>query len=218
MRDDETGSWWQQISGEAILGPMKGRRLNQVFHDELSFATWKNEKPQGRILRPDDKTAVRYASKDWEESIARLPVVTPLSDNQPLAPRTLIAGITINNESKAYPFEELKKPLAVLDTLGNTPLLILLDEDKKSARAFDRTVNNRTLEFFAKPDVKPLRLVDSETGSEWDFSGKCLSGTLAGIQLKKIYILSDYWFDWQTYHPQTTIFSAPAIMPPTILR
>ena len=75
MRDDETGSWWQQISGEAILGPMKGRRLNQVFHDELSFVTWKSEKPQGRILRPDDKAAARYASKDWEEGIAKLPVV-----------------------------------------------------------------------------------------------------------------------------------------------
>src|SRR5262249_30018428 len=128
---------------------------------------------------------------------------------QPLAPRTLFAGITINGESKAYPFEELKKQTAVLDNLGNTPLLILLDEDKKSARAFDRTVDNRTLEFFAKPDVKPQRLVDSETGGEWYFSGKWLSGALEGKQLKKIYIPSDYWFDWQTYPQKTTIFSAP---------
>ena len=30
MRDEETGSWWQQVSGEAMLGPLKGRRLKPV--------------------------------------------------------------------------------------------------------------------------------------------------------------------------------------------
>ena len=24
MRDEETGSWWQQVTGEAILGPAEG--------------------------------------------------------------------------------------------------------------------------------------------------------------------------------------------------
>ena len=55
MRDEETGSWWQQVSGEAIQGPMKGKRLNAVFWDELSFATWKRERPNGRVLLPDDR-------------------------------------------------------------------------------------------------------------------------------------------------------------------
>jgi len=216
MRDEETGSWWQQVSGEAIFGPLKGRRLKQVFHDEIAFSTWKAEKPQGRILRPDEKTAARYAGKDWEESVARMPVVTPLDGNQPLAPRTLIVGISLNGEARAYPFDELKKQAAVLDTLGDTPLLILLDADGKSARAFDRKVEMQTLEFFAKLNSKPLRLIDDVTGSEWDFSGKCVSGALAGKQLKKIYILSDYWFDWQTYNPQTTVFTTQAILPPVV--
>jgi Protein of unknown function (DUF3179) len=38
MRDEETGSWWQQVTGEAIQGPLKGQRLRPVFHDELTFA------------------------------------------------------------------------------------------------------------------------------------------------------------------------------------
>src|SRR5437868_12226625 len=107
MRDDETGSWWQQVSGEAILGPMKGRHLKQVFHDELSFTTWKGEKPQGRVLRPDQQAAARYVEKDWEDDIARLPVVTPMGQSEPLAARALVAGIRVNGEAKAYPFEEL---------------------------------------------------------------------------------------------------------------
>jgi hypothetical protein len=206
MRDEETGTWWQQISGEAIQGPLKGKRLNLVFHDEISFVTWKNEKPNGRVLRPDEKAASRYARKNWEEGIAKAPVVTPIDKNDPLEPRALIMGISINDASKAYPLAELQKQAAVLDTLGETALLIVLDEDKKSARAFDRSVDGKVLEFFAKPDTKPLRLIDAETGSEWDFSGKAINGTMKGTQLKKVYVLSDFWFDWKIYHPKTAIY------------
>jgi hypothetical protein len=208
MRDEETGSWWQQITGEAIQGQMKGRRLALVFHDEISFSTWKGERPDGKVLEPDQQTASLYADKDWEEEIRRMPTVTPKRADDPLAPRTLIIGITLNNEARAYPLTELQKHPAVLDTLGNTPLLIVLDKDKKSARAFDRGLDGRVLEFFAKPDSKSGQLVDAETASVWDFSGKCASGALQGKQLKKIYALSDFWFDWKLYNPQTSIYTA----------
>lgn len=213
MRDEETGTWWQQISGEAILGPLKGRRLQAVFHDEISFSTWRREHPQGRVLRPDETFASLYAGADWEEEIARLPVVTPKSDEEPLPPRELIIGIALDNTAKAYPLAELQKQPAVLDTLGGTPLVIVLDEDRKSARAFDRAVDGQVLEFFVKPDAKPWRMMDSATGSEWDFSGRAVSGAMKDKQLKKVYVLSDYWFDWKIYHPETAIYRADFRLP-----
>ena len=30
MRDKETGTWWQQITGKAIFGPLKGAALELV--------------------------------------------------------------------------------------------------------------------------------------------------------------------------------------------
>ena len=30
MRDDETGTWWQQVSGKALSGPLKGQVLEGV--------------------------------------------------------------------------------------------------------------------------------------------------------------------------------------------
>jgi len=39
MRDEETGTYWQQISGAAISGPLKGRQLTLVHSDELTLAT-----------------------------------------------------------------------------------------------------------------------------------------------------------------------------------
>lgn len=212
MRDEETGSWWQQVTGEAILGPLKGRRLRPVFHDELTFGTWKDEKPQGRVLRPDERIAKsgRYAPANWEEEIAEMPVVTPTSPDSFLEPRTLVVGITINGAAKAYPLSAIQQQSPVIDTLGGVPLLILVGDDKKSVRAFERSLDGRTMELFAKPDASPLRLVDAETGSLWDFTGKAVAGPLTGRQLPKITVLNDYWFDWKAYHPNTTIYTLGA--------
>ena len=51
MRDEETGTYWQQISGEAIAGPLKGQRLELIRADELTFKLWREEQPGGRCCR-----------------------------------------------------------------------------------------------------------------------------------------------------------------------
>ena len=207
MKDDETGSWWQQVTGEAILGPLKGKHLKSVFVDELSFATWKHEEPQGRVLAPDEKIVAKreYAPPDWEEKMLRVPVATQLSD-QTLDKRTVVAGVTIDGVAKAYPFSALQKQNPIADTLGTTPLILVLDEDGMSIRAFDRRVDGRAREFFLKPNSSPLRLVDDK-GDEWDFSGTSLPSVTTSKRLAKIPVLKDYWFDWKTYNHKTFVYT-----------
>jgi len=207
MKDDETGSWWQQVTGEAIFGPLKGKHLKPVFVDELTFATWKREEPQGRVLRPDDRIAAsgKYAPPDWEDRMLGVRVATQISAPA-LDKRELVVGITVNNVSSAYPVTALQKQNPIIDTLGGTPLVIVLDEDGKSIRAFERNVQGQAREFFLKPNLSPLRLIDDK-GTEWDFTGTALNGTLMGEQLKKIAVLKDYWFDWKTYNPKTLVYT-----------
>lgn len=206
MRDEETGSWWQQVTGEAILGPLKGRRLTQVVHDEIAFSLWKDEQPKGRVLKPDERVSNKYEPADWEERYLKLPVPSSAGSEDGLPPRTLVIGVAVSAESKAYPFTKLQQHLVILDEVGGTSVLLITDEHKQSFRVFDRSIDGRALEFFAKPDTSPVLLVDAETGSEWDFTGRATNGFLAGKQLRKIPAFSDYWFDWKSYHPNTTIF------------
>ncbi len=214
MRDEEAGTWWQQVSGEAIHGPMQGKRLNAVFCDELTFATWRQEHPEGRVLRPDEKVAAQYEAEDWEAQYEKFRVVTPVDPADKLKPRTLIVGVDIKGTSKAYPVEALQKQQLILDEVGGSPIFVLIGEDQKSARAFERQLDGRTLEFFVVnqasqqqlPGGSSRQLIDAETGSIWDFTGHCQSGQLAGKQLKPIPVLKDYWFDWKIYHPKTSIY------------
>ncbi len=209
MRDEETGSWWQQVTGEAILGPLKGARLQPVLHDELTFAVWQKEQPQGRVLRPDQRTQAQYEAADWEERMQRVPVATTDSDAQ-TAKRTLIIGLDLNGAAKAYPLSLLVAQSPVNDKCGDTPVLLVVGEDKRSVRVFERMIDGRSVEFFQKPNATPLRLLDAATGSEWDFTGHAVGGQLAGRQLKQVPALNDYWFDWHSYHPDSTLFQAGA--------
>ena len=206
MQDEETGSWWQQVTGAAVHGPLRGERLEHVFHDELSFALWKQEHPVGRVLRPD-VTPGREFGRDWEADTAKLPVVTPQRPGEPLPPRELVAGVKVGDEAKAYPLAALKKQSPVVDSVGGKPLVLVVGEDGSSVRAFARTVDGRELQLYAKPGSKPLRLVDAETASEWSFAGEAVSGPLAGKRLEKVFVLLDYWFDWRLYNPETKVYS-----------
>jgi len=206
MQDEETGSWWQQITGEAIFGASKGQRLKPVPHDELSFSLWKQEHPKGRVLQPDDTKPWKQFSEDWEEHTAKLPVLAALNPDTSLSPRTQIVGIKIGAVAKAYPLSTILEQNPILDSIADTPVIIVVAEDKKSLRAFERRMDGRELEFFAKPDSQALRLVDVQTGSDWDFTGKAISGQYAGRKLKQIDLLNDYWFDWKAYNPDTVIY------------
>lgn len=207
MRDDETGTWWQQVSGEAIHGPLKGKKLTRVENDELTFALWKRENQQGRVLKPDDRVKQEYEPADWEARYAKLRVVTPVDPNDKLSPRTLVAGLELNGRTVAYPMPALEKQRLILHDIGVTPLFVVLSDDNKSVRAFERTVDGRALEFFVKPGTTPIQLTDAETLSTWDFTGFAVGGPLAGKRLKKIVVLKDYWFDWKIYHPDTKVYT-----------
>ena len=210
MRDEETGSWWQQVSGKAIHGPLQGHQLKSVFHDEVSFAIWKSEQPNGRVLRPDEKIVAKdeYEQPDWEARYEKLRVVEGTDVDKRLPPRTLVMGVASNGKSVAYPLSALQKQSPIIDMVGAVPVVVALGVDNRSVRAFERTVDGRTLEFFQKKDQKnpQFQLIDAETGSTWNFEGKATGGPLAGRQLKKVFVLEDYWFDWHIYHPDTSIY------------
>jgi hypothetical protein len=208
MRDEETGSWWQQVTGEAIQGPLTGEHLRAVDYDELTFGLWKRESPQGRVLKPDEaiERAGEYAPADWDQRMSKVPVTTSAPLDKTLAARALVVGVTANGVSRAYPFDALVKQSPIVDELGRVPIILVMADDHKSVRGFARTIDGRQLEFFVKPDVSPLRLVDAQTASEWDFSGKAVSGPSTGKQLTRLAVLNEYWFDWKTYNPGTTLY------------
>jgi Protein of unknown function (DUF3179) len=212
MRDKETGTWWQQITGKAIYGPLQGAALELVLSDELSFGEWRAESPAGQVLAPVTKYVKKYDS-NWEPDVAKLPVVISFPGTE-LKSRDVVIGLTIAGAARAYPWETFAKQSPVLDRVNGTPLLLAVGPDGKSFRVFISRIDGHDAEFFlqgddrtdASADKKAWTLVDATTASEWNFQGCATSGTSQGKCLDRIPALKDYWFDWRNYHRDTTVY------------
>src|SRR5260370_29079492 len=135
MRDDQTGSYWQQISGLAVSGPLKGRQLTLVHSDELTFATWKAEEPQGTVLKDVPKYASEYEAKDWEVRMQRAPVVIQFPEHG-MKSRDLMLGIRAFGASRPFLYDQVVKEKLVKDHVGAEPVLLLTGPADQSVRAF----------------------------------------------------------------------------------
>jgi len=148
MRDKETGTWWQQITGKAIYGPLKGRALELVLSDELTFGEWKAEVSDGKVLAPVAKYTKEY-DPNWEPEVAKYPV--PISfPGTALKSRDVVVGLESEGPGRAYPWETLVKESPVVDRVNGTPLLIAVGPDGKSFRVFISRVDGKDVEFFLK--------------------------------------------------------------------
>lgn len=202
MYDEETGSWWQQISGECLFGKLKGRRLERIPSDEVALAIWRAEHPGSTAARFLE--GIAYPRQDWDRRISRLPAIA--GGRTDLAPRDLVAGVEWNGQSAAFPLDALRAGI-VQHTVGGEPVLVAAaDAGAASVRVFLRRLDGRVLDFYRRADAAEFSLLDETTGSQWDFSGRAVAGPLQGKQLQRVQNTKDYWFDWQRYHPGTAVY------------
>ena len=205
MRDEQTGSFWQQISGLAISGPLSGKSLRFIHSEELSLSLWKAEQPRGTVLKDEAAYTFGYAKPDWDVSMKRVPTV--LSYAQPgLAPRELMLGIRAFGTARAFRYEDIVKQKLVRDHVGSEPVLLVLGPDNQSVRAFRaRPADAKiTPEYYRTEDG----MMDDATGSHWNFQGCAIDGKAKGTCLESIYVIKDYWFDWRHYNPNTTVYAS----------
>jgi len=203
MRDEETGTFWQQISGRAVSGSLAGLQLAPVHSDELSFALWQAEAPGGTVLKAVPKDAAEYETKNWDVRMAKVRTVLDFP-NSGLKSRDQVFGVQAFGATRAYPIDRVFAAKLIEDRLGTEPILIVAGPDGKSIRAFRARPSAIELpsEFYRTDNV----LMDADTGSKWNFNGCAVQGQRVGTCLQAIDGLKDYWFDWRNYHPETTIF------------
>ncbi len=209
MEDEETGTWWQQITGEALHGPLAGERLEPMPFEMVSMAIWRTEHPDSGVLAIEQDHLDDYAPEDWvAEMQADTPVPDGLTPDGQLAPRALVVGVEIDGRAMAYPLDMVAAQTPVLDQVGDVPLLVAVAEDGRSVRVFDRRLDETVLELYARTDAVAPSLIDAATGSEFDFTGLGRSGPHAGRRLDRIDAITEFWFDWHNYHPETWVYQA----------
>src|SRR5437867_2653385 len=129
MVDEETGSWWQQVTGECILGALRGKRLRRISSDEVTLGAWRAEHPESSAVKFDPRYRASYPESDWERGIERLPAP---------GARELVVGIQLDGVSAAYRLSRLREQSPMNTQAGRMPILLVMGADRNSVRSFLR--------------------------------------------------------------------------------
>jgi hypothetical protein len=222
MYDRQTESWWQQFTGEAIVGELAGQQLGFLPSQVLSFGDFKAQSPQGEVMaRPlrNGSPARSYGQNPYVgyDSTDHPFLFTGQPD--PRLPATeRMVGLTTETAARAYPFSVASQAGVIADEFGGIPVAIFhrpgmasaldssnIDGGREvgSVAVYDRRVNGRTLTFTADGEGS---FVDAETGTVWNILGQAMEGPLAGQQLDPILHFDHFWFAWAAFFPDTSVY------------
>ncbi len=220
MYDRQTETWWQQFTGEGIVGKYAGEQLNFLTSQVLSWEDFKDAHPDGEVLaRPNMPRNYGYNPYVGYDSTSR-PFLFQGTPDSRLAPAERVLGLTTETDAIAYPFTALEEAGVVQDSFGGVELAIFhkaglasaLDSsvisqgrDIGAVSVYDRQVGDQLLTFSPNDDGT---FSDAETGSTWDILGEAFDGPLAGEKLTPILHFDHFWFAWAAFFPATELYGS----------
>ena len=114
----------------------------------------------------------------------------------------MVIGLELGGEAKGYDLDQLKGRGVVNDEVGSTPVVLVTDTAKTSAFVYSRDCEGQVLDFA----VSEAGMSDTQTGSQWDWFGVCVSGEIQGKKLNQLQSYQQYVRSWIEFHPNTGFF------------
>lgn len=219
MWDDQTESWWQQFTGEAIVGDMTGTRLEFLPAQTVAWADFQAAFPQGQVLSKDTGYLRSYGQNPYTgyDRIDRPPFLFDGTLDDRLPPMARVVAVAVGETIKAYPFSILSQVHVINDVVAGRPLVVFwkggtasaLDKgdiaasrDVGSTAVYERSLDGQTLTFT----WDGAAFQDQETGSTWNLFGQAMAGPLAGKSLRSVLSHEYFWFAWAAFRPDTVIY------------
>ena len=128
LYDHATESLWHPVTGRAMSGPMRGRRLRTLPVSFLTWRAWRTEHPGTLVLRKPQADVDDYAGRN-----ARM---------------TFGYAVDVGAASRIWQFSDLPAAGAVEDEVGGTPVVVVRDMAAEAAFVYERPAEGgRTVSF-----------------------------------------------------------------------
>ncbi len=217
MWDRQTESWWQQFTGEAIVGDLTGTKLDSLPVAIISWADFKSKHPDAQVLSIETGFQRSYGQNPYAgyDNINSLPFAFVGDLDAQLPAMARVVGISLEDgQGGAFSLDILRENQVLNETLGELPVVLFWKSGTASALdsgsiadgrdigttgVFSAQINDQVLTFSA---VEDGLFQDQETGSTWDIFGNALEGPLAGSSLFRLPHHDTFWFAWAAFVPE----------------
>jgi hypothetical protein len=220
MWDRQTESWWQQFTGEALVGELTGTKLTYLSSMIISLEEFIESHPNGIILSTNTGHNMEYGTNPYtgyDDSGNTQPRLYSGSVDPRLPAMERVIDLEVDGKYKIYPLTLIQKEGVINDHFQGRDIVIFytsktvsvlderqISESKEigSVTVFSSTLDKRNLTFLKKPEG----FVDEQTGSTWSITGKCISGDLNGKTLRPILHGNHFAFAWFAFHADTEVY------------
>ena len=220
MWDRQTETWWQQLTGEGIVGELAGKKLTFLPAPIISWADFKAAHPDGIVLSQDTGFSRQYGRNPYVgyDRVDNPPFLLRDEDlDGRLLPKERVAALTIGDVAAAFPFSALEQERVVNYSINGTELTVFFKPGTRSALGdlligdadeigatgvFEVVLDGRKLTFRSEGGG----FVANETGSTWNILGQAITGPLTGSALTPIVHGNHFWFAWGAFKPETKIY------------
>lgn len=221
MYDQQTDTWWQQLTGEGFVGTYAGTTLDVLPSQLVGFGVFAEQYPEGLVLRrPGGRRydTNPYARFNYDTNDSPF-LFNKVPDPRLRATERVLAGV-IEGQAIAIPFYRLAEENVIQPTIegveralvafwqaGNASAMdqsnINNSRDVGMAVLFDREVGDQTLSFVWD---EAGFFIDEQTGSQWNIFGTAVAGELEGTQLRQRIAAPHFWFAWAAFRPETWVY------------
>jgi len=219
MYDRQSETWWQQFTGRGIIGKYNERKLTQLASQIVSFDTFRNTYPEGKILNRETGHSRRYGNNPYSgyDNINNSPFLYNGPKDKRLPPMERVLSLASENKSSLLiPTSKLEDKPILNMAYNDDPIVVIanstansaldksnIGESRKvpAAAAFSAMLDGEVLLF----EIKDGLLVDKTTGSEWNAFGQAISGPLADKALKQIDSGVHFAFAWLAFEPESIV-------------
>jgi hypothetical protein len=217
MYDRQTESWWQQITGEAIVGELTGTRLEFIPSPIVSWSQFKAARPDGKVLSRDTGFRRPYGENPYTGYDSGQPRLFNGPEDDRLRATERVATVSIGDVDLAFPFSMLEQDPVVHYQASNVEIVVFYRKGTASALdsgliAQGRDVGSTGI-FIPKVNGQPLtfemrdgQFQDRETGSTWNLLGEAVAGPLKGQTLEPVAHGNHFWFSWAVFKPDTIVY------------
>ncbi|MDT8409538.1 MAG: DUF3179 domain-containing protein [Wenzhouxiangellaceae bacterium] len=219
MYDRQTETWWQQFTGEGLIGRHTGRTLTEYPASIVRFGDFSEANPEGDVLSRRTGHNRPYGDNPYRgyDRIDQSPFMFDGRTDPRLPPMERILAIRVGDESRLYPFGEFREAHVVNEQVSNLPVVVFssgeafstldrgtINQSRRvpSPNAFDRRIDGQTLTF----ELRDGKVYDAETQSSWNALGQADSGPLAGKRLNPVQGGVHFAFAWLAFRPDSTIY------------
>lgn len=223
MWDRQTESWWQQFSGDAIVGELTGAHLTFLPAQIVSWESFKEAYPEGDVLSRETGFDRPYGTNPYPgyDDIDSRPFLFDGESDDRLPPMERVVGVVRGDRGVAYPFPLLQESRVIEDHIGDEEIVVLWapgtssavdtrdvveGRDIGQAGVFGRELDDCLLSFSPLPGGG---FTDAETGSTWDVSGLAVAGARADERLTPIPHTVVFWFAWAAFQPEGRLWQPP---------